>query len=148
MLGASSSEESDEEVEAEPYVPDALSLPTRISSVRSVSPPDSDQHSIMSGSIRGVPVTEVPPASQMANHHTPVPSSPSLSNYSDRRVDRVQAQDSQERKVSSEEQEKVQAEQEEQDRKMRLQIYVFVARCIGYHFNAKQPTDMARRSAI
>jgi hypothetical protein len=26
-----------------------------------------------------------------------------------------------------------------------LQLYVFVAKCIAYHFNAKQPTDMARR---
>ncbi|XP_077938092.1 calcium-dependent secretion activator 2 [Gasterosteus aculeatus] len=34
---------------------------------------------------------------------------------------------------------------EEEDRKMKLQIYVFVLRCIAYPFNAKQPTDMARR---
>ncbi|XP_070558165.1 calcium-dependent secretion activator 1-like isoform X4 [Ptychodera flava] len=36
-------------------------------------------------------------------------------------------------------------EREEEDRKKRLQLYVFVARCIAYPFNAKQPTDMARR---
>ncbi|XP_077867039.1 calcium-dependent secretion activator 1-like [Saccoglossus kowalevskii] len=36
-------------------------------------------------------------------------------------------------------------EKEEEDRKKRLQLYVFVARCIAYPFNAKQPTDMARR---
>lgn len=35
--------------------------------------------------------------------------------------------------------------QEEQQRKIKLQIYVFVLRCIAYPFNAKQPTDMARR---
>lgn len=35
--------------------------------------------------------------------------------------------------------------QEEQERKIKLQIYVFVLRCIAYPFNAKQPTDMARR---
>ena len=34
---------------------------------------------------------------------------------------------------------------EEAERKERLQIYVFVSRCIAYPFNAKQPTDMARR---
>uniref|UniRef100_A0A8C9RB63 Calcium dependent secretion activator 2 n=1 Tax=Scleropages formosus TaxID=113540 RepID=A0A8C9RB63_SCLFO len=49
--------------------------------------------------------------------------------------------------VSSEkdkiEQEKLQ--KEEADRRMKLQIYVFVLRCISYPFNAKQPTDMARR---
>ncbi|KAM8891048.1 calcium-dependent secretion activator 2-like isoform 3-T3 [Spinachia spinachia] len=36
-------------------------------------------------------------------------------------------------------------EEEEEQRKMKLQIYVFVLRCIAYPFNAKQPTDMARR---
>ncbi|XP_077067115.1 calcium-dependent secretion activator 2 isoform X4 [Siphateles boraxobius] len=34
---------------------------------------------------------------------------------------------------------------EETERKIKLQIYVFVLRCIAYPFNAKQPTDMARR---
>uniref|UniRef100_A0A6Q2ZG84 Calcium dependent secretion activator 2 n=1 Tax=Esox lucius TaxID=8010 RepID=A0A6Q2ZG84_ESOLU len=34
---------------------------------------------------------------------------------------------------------------EEAERKTKLQIYVFVLRCIAYPFNAKQPTDMARR---
>ncbi|KAK2147526.1 hypothetical protein LSH36_548g01000 [Paralvinella palmiformis] len=37
------------------------------------------------------------------------------------------------------------SQKEEEDRRMRLQIYVFVMRCIAYPFNAKQPTDMARR---
>lgn len=36
-------------------------------------------------------------------------------------------------------------EVEEEDRKRKLQLYVFVAKCIAYHFNAKQPTDMTRR---
>ena len=36
-------------------------------------------------------------------------------------------------------------EKEEEERKKRLQLYVFVMRCIAYAFNAKQPTDMARR---
>ncbi|XP_028305249.1 calcium-dependent secretion activator 2 isoform X10 [Gouania willdenowi] len=35
--------------------------------------------------------------------------------------------------------------EEEEERKMKLQIYVFVLRCVAYPFNAKQPTDMARR---
>lgn len=34
---------------------------------------------------------------------------------------------------------------EEEEHKKRLQLYVFVMRCIAYPFNAKQPTDMARR---
>lgn len=33
---------------------------------------------------------------------------------------------------------------EEEERKQKLKLYVFVAKCIAYHFNAKQPTDMAR----
>ncbi|XP_065148100.1 calcium-dependent secretion activator 2 isoform X6 [Paramisgurnus dabryanus] len=41
------------------------------------------------------------------------------------------------------EQERLQ--KEEAERKNKLQIYVFVLRCIAYPFNAKQPTDMARR---
>ncbi len=36
-------------------------------------------------------------------------------------------------------------EREEEERKKKLQLYVFVLRCIAYPFNAKQPTDMARR---
>ncbi|XP_053572645.1 calcium-dependent secretion activator 2 isoform X3 [Bombina bombina] len=42
-----------------------------------------------------------------------------------------------------EEQERLQ--KEERERRSRLQLYVFVMRCIAYPFNAKQPTDMARR---
>ncbi|XP_059610249.1 calcium-dependent secretion activator isoform X8 [Phlebotomus argentipes] len=36
-------------------------------------------------------------------------------------------------------------EREEEERKRRIQLYVFVSRCIAYPFNAKQPTDMTRR---
>ncbi|KAM6121174.1 calcium-dependent secretion activator 1 isoform 1-T1 [Pterocles gutturalis] len=36
-------------------------------------------------------------------------------------------------------------QREEEERKRKLQLYVFVMRCIAYPFNAKQPTDMARR---
>ncbi|KAM9854847.1 uncharacterized protein ACBR49_003389 [Aulostomus maculatus] len=41
--------------------------------------------------------------------------------------------------------ERERVQREEEERKMKLQIYVFVLRCIAYPFNAKQPTDMARR---
>lgn len=40
---------------------------------------------------------------------------------------------------------RIKAEDEEEERRKRLQVYVFVVRCIAYYFNAKQPTDMARR---
>jgi len=36
-------------------------------------------------------------------------------------------------------------ERDEEDRQRCMHIYVFVIRCIAYPFNAKQPTDMARR---
>nr|XP_046239517.1 calcium-dependent secretion activator 1 isoform X14 [Scatophagus argus] len=36
-------------------------------------------------------------------------------------------------------------QRDEEERKKKLQLYVFVMRCIAYPFNAKQPTDMARR---
>ncbi|KAM5315319.1 calcium-dependent secretion activator 1 isoform 5-T5 [Glossophaga mutica] len=48
--------------------------------------------------------------------------------------------------VSEKEKEEVERlQKEEEERKKRLQLYVFVMRCIAYPFNAKQPTDMARR---
>lgn len=53
--------------------------------------------------------------------------------------DSISAREDEERK----EQERIKREEEE--RKIKLQIYVFVLRCIAYPFNAKQPTDMARR---
>lgn len=36
-------------------------------------------------------------------------------------------------------------EREEEQRKTRLQLYVFISRCVAYPFNAKQPTDMTKR---
>ena len=36
-------------------------------------------------------------------------------------------------------------EREEEERKKRLQLYVFVLRCISYPFNAKQPNDLTKR---
>lgn len=50
-----------------------------------------------------------------------------------------------EEEKEEERKERERLQKEEQDRKMNLQIYVFVLRCIAYPFNAKQPTDMARR---
>ncbi|XP_062924048.1 calcium-dependent secretion activator 1 isoform X2 [Mobula hypostoma] len=48
--------------------------------------------------------------------------------------------------VSEKEKEELEKlQKEEEERKKKLQLYVFVMRCIAYPFNAKQPTDMARR---
>ncbi|XP_058488869.1 calcium-dependent secretion activator 1 isoform X17 [Solea solea] len=47
--------------------------------------------------------------------------------------------------VSEEKEDLEKLQRDEEDRKKKLQLYVFVMRCIAYPFNAKQPTDMARR---
>ncbi|XP_030275109.1 calcium-dependent secretion activator 1 isoform X14 [Sparus aurata] len=48
--------------------------------------------------------------------------------------------------AASEEKEDLEKLQRDEDeRKKKLQLYVFVMRCVAYPFNAKQPTDMARR---
>ncbi|XP_018409950.1 PREDICTED: calcium-dependent secretion activator 1 [Nanorana parkeri] len=48
--------------------------------------------------------------------------------------------------VSEKEKEELERlQKEDEERKRKLQLYVFVMRCIAYPFNAKQPTDMARR---
>uniref|UniRef100_H3DB70 Ca2+-dependent activator protein for secretion b n=1 Tax=Tetraodon nigroviridis TaxID=99883 RepID=H3DB70_TETNG len=47
--------------------------------------------------------------------------------------------------AASEEKEDEKLQRDEEDRKKKLQLYVFVMRCVAYPFNAKQPTDMARR---
>lgn len=36
-------------------------------------------------------------------------------------------------------------EREVEERKSRIQLYVFITRCIAYPFNAKQPADMQKR---
>ncbi|KAJ7998946.1 hypothetical protein DPEC_G00210270 [Dallia pectoralis] len=72
--------------------------------------------------------TESPSGLQPSSRAGARPSSPSPSVASDKEKDDL---------------EKMQREEEE--RKRRLQLYVFVMRCIAYPFNAKQPTDMARR---
>lgn len=41
----------------------------------------------------------------------------------------------------------LQEQQEDDERRERLQLYIFVLRCIAYPFNARQPTDLARRHA-
>ncbi|XP_027128528.1 calcium-dependent secretion activator 2 isoform X5 [Larimichthys crocea] len=55
------------------------------------------------------------------------------------------AKDSSATGEEEERKERERIQKEEEERKIKLQIYVFVLRCIAYPFNAKQPTDMARR---
>ncbi|XP_030281897.1 calcium-dependent secretion activator 2 isoform X9 [Sparus aurata] len=55
------------------------------------------------------------------------------------------AKDSDATGEEEERKERERLQKEEEERKIKLQIYVFVLRCIAYPFNAKQPTDMARR---
>ena len=71
--------------------------------------------------------------SSRSNSIRPASPSPSVAS-SDRGGGVTGAEDSAER-----------SEKEEEERRRRVQLYVFVMRCIAYPFNAKQPTDMARR---
>ncbi|XP_066582682.1 calcium-dependent secretion activator isoform X2 [Prorops nasuta] len=68
-------------------------------------------------------------AHQDAANYSQRPSSPSPTIASEKTE--VDLQDKQER--------------EEEERKTRIQLYVFISRCIAYPFNAKQPMDMTRR---
>lgn len=145
---------------------------TSFRSIRSVSPTESDGVSVC-GSIKtatgnGFPGAHragggfrqtdghaISPASAAVAHHrttsqtgslSPTPSMRSLSTLSEKRaVNEASTPEAVTPRVSKEEEERMKAEEEEEERKKRLQLYVFVARCIAYHFNAKQPTDMARR---
>ena len=47
----------------------------------------------------------------------------------------------------SQQSDQIESYPEDSEHKRRLQLYVFVSRCIAYPFNAKQPTDMARRQS-
>ncbi|XP_037107096.1 calcium-dependent secretion activator 1 isoform X4 [Syngnathus acus] len=120
MLDPSSSEEEgDETLEVERK--EVAALPRSVQGARRRRPspsPDSDGHS-GSGGLQ--PRGRASSAGRRA-------SSPSPSVGSDKEKEDI---------------EKMQREEEE--RKKRLQLYVFVMRCIAYPFNAKQPTDMARR---
>ncbi|KAJ8047842.1 Calcium-dependent secretion activator 1 [Holothuria leucospilota] len=117
MLDPSSSEESSSENDTWEENSDSLSVPSQTGG------PGSSNDSLQtsgplsgSGSVHRASIASARPASP----------SPSL--------------------ISEKEREEAERlEKEEEDHKKRLQLYVFVMRCIAYPFNAKQPTDMARR---
>ncbi|XP_069062633.1 calcium-dependent secretion activator 1 isoform X12 [Pleurodeles waltl] len=120
MLDPSSSEEESEEV-VEEECKEVLAPAQRLS-------PSRTSESSSSGAPGGLqPVSSTGGAGGRAGGSVR-PSSPSPSVVSEK---------------EKEELERLQREEEE--RKRKLQLYVFVMRCIAYPFNAKQPTDMARR---
>ncbi|XP_073799333.1 calcium-dependent secretion activator 2 isoform X12 [Danio rerio] len=73
----------------------------------------------------------------------PVKKSPKPEKTSD--ASRTQTKESVPSPAEADKTEQERLKTEEAERKIKLQIYVFVLRCIAYPFNAKQPTDMARR---
>lgn len=73
----------------------------------------------------------------------PVKKSPKLKKTSD--APRTQNKEPVPSPAEADKIEQERLQKEEAERKIKLQIYVFVLRCIAYPFNAKQPTDMARR---
>ncbi|KAL3852228.1 hypothetical protein ACJMK2_015898 [Sinanodonta woodiana] len=115
MLDPSSSEEESDNEIAEDENSDVLSIPS--ADQRSLSA-SGDNLNIIAG-MQG---------HSRSNSIRPSSPSPSLAS---------------EREKLEKDAEKI--EKEEEERKKRLQLYVFVMRCIAYPFNAKQPTDMARR---
>jgi len=138
MLEPSSSEEESENetLEDENRDSDVLSLPSVEQRSLSAS---GDNLSLTGGS-----QTHVSRTSNSARPSSPSPSlvSEHRSEYRSERYDRERTE-YQSRDREKEEFER--AEREKEERINRLQIYVFVMRCIAYPFNAKQPTDMPRR---
>lgn len=63
----------------------------------------------------------------------------------DREQNQEQWQEDDEKVQQEVQQERERIQKEEEEKRTKLQIYVFVLRCIAHPFNAKQPTDMARR---
>uniref|UniRef100_A0A1I7ZKT1 Calcium-dependent secretion activator n=1 Tax=Steinernema glaseri TaxID=37863 RepID=A0A1I7ZKT1_9BILA len=173
MLGASSSDEDDDDcVPQNDDASDILGIPkptfmATSASPRSESPAPSDSvsqanslkrgdssyvrrnnDSFRSQNNSGLANNRIRPAVGINNKPT-FQSSQDLSddddNYSNEQSTPAHAVVDVTPKLSKEEQERIRAEEEEEERKQNLQLYVFVAKCVAYHFNAKQPTDMARR---
>ena len=104
--------------------------PAPLVSNRTASPDASSQGSAACSSVPGDLL--VPSGRSSARPVSPSPSAGSDSRDSDR--GKTAGEEGGDR-----------AEREEGERKNRLQLYVFVIRCISYPFNAKQPTDITRR---
>ncbi|XGW25753.1 hypothetical protein V3C99_006839 [Haemonchus contortus] len=160
MLGASSSEDDDDDfVNEEPDLTYSLKKRPVLGqlSPRSASPAPSDSVS-QTNSLKRNNSSSTYRRKDSCHSQTPARSARTIST-----VSRPMLQSSQdisdndyeddvptqlvndEPTLSKEEQERIRAEREEEEHKKNLQMYVFVARCVAYHFNAKQPTDMARR---
>lgn len=174
MLGASSSEEEEDDqlINDNDDASEILSLPRQqflpSGSPRSVSPAPSDSISQANSLYRGdslhgrrkdsaASCNTMAVKTSQSRQLTPQPLIKSLFNQSSQEFSDDEDFTSNEQntqaqtvadsaaKISKEDEEKLKAETEEEERKKKLQLYVFVAKCIAYHFNAKQPTDMARR---
>lgn len=117
MLEPSSSEEDSENETVEDENSDVLSLPS--ADQRSLSA-SGDNLSVTGGSHTSY--------TSHTRSGSVRPSSPSPSLVSEREKEDLEK-----------------SEKKEEQRRSRLQLYVFVMRCVAYPFNAKQPTDMARR---
>ncbi|CAJ0603670.1 unnamed protein product [Cylicocyclus nassatus] len=160
MLGASSSEDDDDEfVNEEPEVTYSTKKRSLLGqlSPRSASPAPSDSVS-QTNSLKRNNSNSTYRRKDSSHSQTPARSARTISTVSrpvlqssqdisdnDYEEDAPTHLATDEPALSKEEQERIRAEKEEEEHKKNLQMYVFVARCIAYHFNAKQPTDMARR---
>ncbi len=124
-------------VEVVRNLPGFLAFPTAARSCRRVStmldPSSSDE------SEGELPAEDEPPVKT----GKPVKKSPKPEKTSD--APRTQAKEPVPSPADADKIENERLKKEEAERKIKLQMYVFVLRCIAYPFNAKQPTDMARR---
>ncbi|XP_044307774.1 calcium-dependent secretion activator 1 isoform X1 [Varanus komodoensis] len=123
MLDPSSSEEESDEIVEEESSKEVLAP---AASGARLSPSRTSESSGGGGGSGGASGGGLQPSSRSASSVRPSSPSPSV--------------------VSEKEKEELERlQKEEEERKKKLQLYVFVMRCIAYPFNAKQPTDMARR---
>ncbi|KAF8373645.1 unc-31 [Pristionchus pacificus] len=160
MLGASSSEEDDEDfIEEHNHneIPNMKKRSFMASSQRSASPAPSDSVSQCNSikrdnsarRVMDTPTRAAPNSSRnLSTASRPMmQSSQDISDTETADVEEVQSVPHEDSHLSKEEQERIRAEAEEEEHKKKLQLYVFVSRCIAYHFNAKQdqPIDAMKR---
>ena len=108
-------------------------LASRSTSPGSSSPHDGTEQSVVT--LRSSSGDRLAVGQSSSHRNSIRPSSPTPSATSETRDSTSRLDDDAER-----------AEKEESERKIRLQLYVFVIRCISYPFNGRQPSDLTKRN--
>lgn len=113
--------------------PSNHNLTSRSTSPGSSSPHDGTEQSVLT--LRSSSGDRLAVGQSSSHRNSIRPSSPTPSATSETRDSSSRLDDDAER-----------AEKEESERKIRLQLYVFVIRCISYPFNGRQPSDLTKRN--